>query len=305
MGSARLRLTLGGALVAVLLGLAVPASATLPGRNGQIAVAVERGHCDEDVDDECGELNFEIVGIQPRAGRLTGLDLCLSERFCEDRGPNWSPDGRRLVFNRSDADGRTRLFVARPDGRDLRVVASGGVAGAWSPDGEWLVFASYAPDPVGLFVVGADGSALRQVTFRHSVGADWSSRDRVVFHQGRDIYSISSGGTGLRRLTRTRSNAMAESASWSPDGRRIAFVLHPRAGFDEQPEPLVLTMRADGRGKRRVVNGGLWPTWSPDGKRIAFVRGESVYMIRPDGTGLRHVRRIRGRIWSLAWQPHP
>jgi TolB protein len=156
-----------------------------------------------------------------------------------------------------------------------------------------------------LFVIGSDGSGSQQVTTRPAYRVDWSSRNRILFHRGRDIYSIRPSGRGLRRLTRTRASASARFASWSPDGRRIAFVLHPPAGFEEQPSPLIYIMRADGSLKRRLAPNGLFPTWAPDGKRIAFVRDDSLYAIRPDGTALRRVRHFRGLVRELAWQPRP
>jgi Tol biopolymer transport system component len=54
--------------------------------------------------------------------------------------------------------------------------------------------------------------------------------------------------------------------SFSPDDRRIAFLLHPGAVPDV--EPGIWVMQADGSGRRFV--GGLhgMPLWSPDGRQF-------------------------------------
>ncbi|MEV7773575.1 hypothetical protein [Kitasatospora sp. NPDC086791] len=115
-------------------------------------------------------------------GRATGTD---------NRQPNWSPTGDRIVFQRRGA-GRAdwALWTVDADGGGLRMVTDAPgehTDPSWSPDGRFLVFSS---DLGGLpnaqvFVVPADG------------------------------------GTPVRV---TRADAAYDGApSWSPDGKWIAF----------------------------------------------------------------------------------
>jgi Tol biopolymer transport system component len=78
--------------------------------------------------------------------------------------------------------------------------------------------------------------------------------------------------------------------TWSPDGKRIAFMTCGRH------MPLqVSVINADGSGLT-VLNtpariAGL-PAWSPDGKQLAFASGDeapSVYVADPSGNGARQV----------------
>ena len=291
-----------GLLAAAFAVVPATAGATFPGRNGQLAVAVERGDCPTNSDQECGELHLEIVGINPRSGRRTSLDVCPS-RFCEDRGASWSPDGNWLAFSRPGEGDRRNVVLARPDGTGFRTVAENGGRAAWSRDGSQLVFERTLDDETSLLVTSSEGGPASALVPPTVYQSDWSWRDRIAFQRGDDLYSVRPDGTRLRRLTRVREQFGAASANWAPGGRRLAFVRFEPPLWERPPS--VWVMRADGGAKRQVVRDALSPAWSPDGKWIAFSRGHSVFVVRPDGSGLRLVRRVKARIERIAWQPRP
>jgi TolB protein len=70
-------------------------------------------------------------------------------------------------------------------------------------------------------------------------------------------------------------------------------------------------MRADGRDIRPLRGSGFdfQPAWSPDGKWLAFVRRaratgrDSLFVMRPDGTGVRRVWRDTLDLGAPAWSP--
>jgi Tol biopolymer transport system component len=90
-----------------------------------------------------------------------------------------------------------------------------------------------------------------------------------------------------------------------PYSGTIAFV---RNG--EAPHPDVLyVVHADGSGLRRITPPGVGVSgykWSPNGRLIAYIGGRrgSLWLVRPDGTGLR--RLLRGSklaSMGLSWSP--
>src|SRR5688572_24520881 len=104
---------------------------------------------------------------------------------------------------------------------------------SWSPDGRWLVFESRRHGNAELYIIGADGTGERRLTW--SGGEDthpsWSpDGSTIVFDSNRDgvwnLYTIRPDGTAERRLTHpgpSRAPMFARHPAWSPDGRRIAF----------------------------------------------------------------------------------
>ena len=200
----------------------------------------------------------------------------LTEGEVSQSEPAWSPDGARIAFLQ-DGD----LHTMAADGSDVRGIAPGILAAykpaAWSPDGTRLAFRG-GLDGV-LYVVGEDGSNLRQVAERTD---GWEARSGRL--------------------------------AWSPDGRRIAFM---RASEEALGNTDLYVVDVEGNGRAaRIAWGFGSPVWSPDSTEIffghadAYVEGQGLptpglYAIAVDDP--HHARRVTefgmnsilGMAWSL------
>lgn len=87
-------------------------------------------------------------------------------------GPDWSPDGRQLVFS-SNRDGNEEIYAMNVDGSGQRRLAARAAysdsSPAWSPDGSMVVFASRelsagATAKSALWLMSAAGAGQRQLT---------------------------------------------------------------------------------------------------------------------------------------------
>jgi TolB protein len=140
------------------------------------------------------------------------------------------------------------------------------------------------------------------------------------------VVSASAFGT-VRDLffgERRTAAAWLGGPSWSPDGRRIAFVTVACARGCSGPLELNL-MNADGTGKlnltrERGVELAIWggaPIWSPDSRKIAFVRERGVnrrypvygrysdiYVMNADGSGRRQLTRSPQNDGDPVWSPN-
>jgi Tol biopolymer transport system component len=288
MGSrSRLRTLATVAVAAGSLALPAAAEAAFPGKNGRIAFTVqprERGEalwsridtvlpsgadrrplgtCP--VDSRCfehdpawspdgrllafGHFAAGLGSLAVVRGDGTGLRR-LPQLTGSDTAPTWSPNGRRLAFR-----GEQGLYSVRRNGAALRPVLV--MPGLGSPT--WSLKGAVA------FVNDDD-------PYRAAVEND-------------GIYTIRPDGSRRRRIVRDRLNASSPaSPDWSPHGSKIAFA------FADSTDHDVHVANATGRRDRRLTwRGGTDPAWSPDGRYIAFIRSGDLYVMRSNGRGLRRV----------------
>ena len=221
-----------------------------------------------------------------------------------DNYPVWSPDGSQVAFLLSDPwygeGSKARLYIMEADGGDRRNLTphlnwryhARPVLPTWSPDGERLAYVQNAHYPSQLYTAAADGS---------------------------DVHGVTAVTTG---------------ASWAPEGGRIAFGKSLPRNSQDDPYSTLCVAELDERGRPRLsqvtatdaFEGPVEIThvnWSPNGDEILFIVGNRgdffddqgryvkwgaplasmVYLVRPDGTGLRRLLEDKRPYTAAAWSP--
>ena len=170
-----------------------------------------------------------------------------------------------------------------------------------------------------LFIANADGSAERKLNSGGAMDYDpmYSADGKwIVFTSERNgssnIYRLHPDGSGLERLT--DNDGFDDQASLSPDDNQLAFISSRGSGTNNIWILDIKTRKARNltgmpalQAAAGKMDGFFRPSWSPDGKWIAFssdrgtdfkghkfpapgwehIQAASIYVIRPDGTGLR------------------
>jgi Tol biopolymer transport system component len=151
-----------------------------------------------------------------------GLTRVTSIPGGDDVPIDYSPDGKQIVFGRTDPNGppgkNQALFVVNVNGTGLHRITPWGFSdddGSWSPDGTKIVFEHFA-----------------------------------------SVYSVHPDGTGLVKIPlqtrRTTTNFTAFDAGWSPDGTKLVFSLRTHAG-DGTVQEGIGTANADGSDVRMIT----------------------------------------------------
>lgn len=105
--------------------------------------------------------------------------------YVEGRSPRWSPDGRKILFERS-VGSLYQIFILDISKGDVTQITSGDYSSqhpSWSPDGHKIVFSSDREGKNHIFVLSLDTGDLRQLTQGETQEffPDWSKDGYIYF----------------------------------------------------------------------------------------------------------------------------
>jgi Tol biopolymer transport system component len=285
-------------------GGAPQAKATFPGNGGELAYSWI---------DVSGKVLYSSSGIDIFDAAMESSRLvfaCSNDRGeggedddCASGEASAAADGKRLAvvvtdypLGASPPKPRHRLAIVRAAGDEIGSIPLAGPSSypAWSPDGKRVLVTRYAGSDEGsgtvaprLTAVDLESGEELPVAGEGASDADWSVRGEIVYVRDGDLWATTLDGPELRM-----TSAGGTSPSWSPDGKRLAFVRDGRIWEREgDRERQLSTLAADA------------PAWAPDGRQIAFLRSSG----SPAGSNPRELWLMRadGRCAHLLRRPGP
>lgn len=206
--------------------------------------------------------------------------------------PDWSPDGRRVVF----IDDRTeQMWIAHLDGSPTTSVAACDAPGcdypAWSPDGSKIAFSRYE---AGDFVGPAALAIL--------------------------VLDVASGE--VDEVVRLERPLLVDAPRWSPDGASLVVQVDRMDDAGNETGAAIAVVPASGGELRYLTDFetfASFPDWGWATDEIVFtesLRGEqleptpadaswNVFGIQPDGSGFRQVTEMPPgqRLVAVRWAP--
>jgi Tol biopolymer transport system component len=213
--------------------------------------------------------------------------------------PNWSPDGKSILFNQ---DGH--LFTipengGQPTEIDLKGMSKCNNDKGFSPDGKQIAFSSSGhANGSQVFTVPSSGGAPKLIvpetpSYFHAYSPDGRYLAFVAQRNGNfDLFRVPSAGGAQEQLT--TNPGYDDGPDYSPDGKWIYF------NSNRSGKWAVWRMPAEGAGKddanaEQVTFDDVedwFPHCSPDGKWLVFVsfpKGTRTHNDRMPGMELRMI----------------
>jgi dipeptidyl aminopeptidase/acylaminoacyl peptidase len=198
--------------------------------------------------------------------------------------PDWSPDGKTIVFV-SNISGRNNLWLVPAEGgwpTQLTVSDQRQTGVAWSPDGKWITYQSdYDGDEQwDIFIVSPKTGQVVNLTNTREIAEEdptWSPDGRYLAYMVKpktsSVFEIDIFDTVMRKVqhltTDTPKDKMNVGPVWSKDGKWMVYTQHQAKGTDSN---VFVAEVATGKSTLLTEHSGeqvyAVDAFSPDGKKL-------------------------------------
>ncbi|MEW6680391.1 MAG: hypothetical protein AB1297_05155 [bacterium] len=168
------------------------------------------------------EISYQIYLMDQNGKNIEKL----AEGFKETSSPLWLSDGKKIVFNAEDVNGKETSFIIDVASKKIeKLMEETGVFYARSPDGKKIAFVDYNKERLGIYTVNIDDKKIHKIIrdLKGTVGGPliWTQDEKMMIftlispdRKNSDIYSLNLNGK-LKNLTNT-PNISEYNPQWLP-----------------------------------------------------------------------------------------
>ena len=220
-----------------------------------------------------GDFNIYRIDVSDST-RPTSPPIKLTSSTRLDLNPQYSPDGKRIVFQ-SDRSGSYEIWTCNSDGANpVQMTSLNKIAGTprWSPDGQQIAFDLYPEGRGDIYVISAGGDLQRPIVTGDSEDhlPSWSIDGRWIYFASdrtgeSQVWKVPAEGGKAVQVTKQGGGVAFES----PDGRYVYYVKDSAPGIWRVP--------VDGGEEIQVFDSfksELFSDWA--------VVSDGIYFINPD-----------------------
>jgi hypothetical protein len=201
---------------------------------------------------------------------VTGVRTTIFRAEDSVQAPNWTPDGKHLIYNHNGRMFSFDLATGAQSPIDTGAQIHCNNDHTLSFDGQMLGISSGSPSIVYTLPIGG-GTPFQVTPAGPSYLHGWSPDGKYLAITGQrngnfDIYRVPAAGGPEERLTTAKG--LNDGSEYSPDGKTIFFI------SDRTGKMQIWRMNADGSGQTQMTDdtyNNWFPHVSPDGKTILFI----------------------------------
>jgi Tol biopolymer transport system component len=247
-----------------------------------------------------GAVHIEVASVDFETGKVLVPPKQTLETYVDIKSPNWSRDGKYMVYTSERPGNRNTLAVQSVETgqvRPLGVRMAYAYRPRWTPDGSIIVDGADLKGRQGIYRIDAQTGEVFPIVVGDPGVYSWSSflspDGKLLFYR-RDVPTDSFSLVIERNLASGSERELVRSKnlsgfSLSPDGRQIAFT-----ESDPAAKTSTLFVMAVQAGPTHELFRAAEPTrataaqWTPDGRHLVFStkEGDSTkYWIIPSSGG--------------------
>lgn len=233
---------------------------------------------------------------RPFVSELWSLDIATRNKRLISKGdavqPNYSPRGLRIAYwGQTKGSGQVDIFTIPANGGEPIAITNDAAFDwnpVWSPDGKLIYFCSDRSGSMNIWKVAVNEESGRALGQPEPVttGAAAGSQHLTISKEGRHLAYVARVETKsiLKKAFDAATKSSTGESNWVMQGSKILAWPHASPDHNwiafstEGKQEDIFVIRPDGTGVRQLTNDPYKdraPRWSPDGKTIAFFSDRS------------------------------